>query len=162
MDSVDRIQNTFYMLIYGMAIHDSGWMLGLLPLMEPALPVERIGVSYQQSYPQEKAFSSHPYLGVFTKGTPIYGGPDLWIFSARFGLVHSRRYLSTKYRDLSTVSPSWTGLWGITLPPNVAARLNYTKRKSNQKQRFNPQIAARAYPEPGRDSLRKRPKRRLP
>jgi len=108
--------------------HAPARMSGLLPLTEPALPVERIEVTHPQAYPQERGvFVQSTYWGR-DKSPPISGGVDLWIFPAYFGLLHSEGYLSTKNRELSTVSLSRQGAGGNTLPPPVAANLYYSRQ----------------------------------
>jgi hypothetical protein len=104
VDSVDRIQKALYMLIYGMAIPDSGWMLGMFPLTEPALPVERIGETHPQVYPQKERFLIQSTSWRLQKAPSIYGGVTLSAVAGHLGLLHSEDHLSTDYRDLSTNS----------------------------------------------------------
>ncbi len=100
-----------------MAIQASGWMLGVFPLAEPALPVERIGETHPQVYPQKDRFLIQSTSWRLQKAPSIYGGVALWIFEGDPKLLHSRDHLSTDYRDLSTNWSATGRQWGIPLPP---------------------------------------------
>jgi len=46
-----------------MKFHASLWMWGLIPLPEPALPVERIGKNHPQDFPKKCPFLANPHIG---------------------------------------------------------------------------------------------------
>jgi len=100
-----------------MTFDASGWMLGLFPVTEPALPVERIGNTHPQIYPQPERFLIQSTSWRLQKPSSIYGGVSLRVFSINPGLLHSEGNLSTNYRELSTNSSAWKRLWGIPMPP---------------------------------------------
>jgi hypothetical protein len=107
-----------------MMIEASGWMLGLLPLTEPALPVERIGNLHPQIYPQEERFLSQSTSWRLPKTPSIYGGLTLSTFPVNSGLLHNERHLSTNYRELSTKYDSGKEPWGNPLPLHVGGILS--------------------------------------
>ena len=100
-----------------MMLRASGWMLGVFSLTEPALPVERIGKTHPQVYPQKKRFLIQSTSWRLQKALSIYGGIALWIFRGDPGLLHSEDHLSTDYRDLSTNWSARRRQWRISLTP---------------------------------------------
>jgi len=99
-----------------MTIYVSGRMLGLLPLTEPALPVEGIRKTHPQIYPQNERFLIQSTSWRLQKSMSIYGGASSRAFSVNPGLLHSEGHLSTNYRELSTNSNPWKRQWGVPLP----------------------------------------------
>src|SRR5215207_4920042 len=107
-----------------MAVHTSPRMFGLFPLIEPVCPVERIGITSQQVYPQAETFLIQSTSWRDSKAPPISGGVHIWIFSTFFRIVHRARYLSTNNRGLSTDWLSRQTGWGNTRTAPVAGGLD--------------------------------------
>src|SRR6266487_4947927 len=95
--------------------------VGSAPVNGTSSPVERIGKTHPQNYPRKNRFFPLSISWRSFKSLPIFRGAYLWTFSVTLGLLHSESCLSTKNRELSTVSISKKGIWGFYLPPNIEA-----------------------------------------
>jgi hypothetical protein len=78
------------------------WILGLFQGKASSLPVERIGKTDPQAYPQEALILILSTSWEAFNTSPISGGGYLSTNLALFGILHSERQLSTKNRGLST------------------------------------------------------------
>src|SRR5215213_2479551 len=99
-------------------------MLGFLAQPDIPPPVERIGKSHPQVYPQGRLFFTQSTSWTDSNPVPISGGQADWTNPVISGLLHRATYLSTDYRDLSTVGVFKNGGWGFTLPLNAGVVLS--------------------------------------
>jgi hypothetical protein len=99
-------------------------MLGFPPQLGIPLPVERIGKSHPQVYPQGRLFFTQSTSWMDSNPVPISGGQADWTNPIISGLLHRVTYLSTDYRDLSTAGAFKIGGWGLTLPLNAGVVLS--------------------------------------
>ena len=113
MDNVDNCRKAVH--IEGLS--RVGLDVRLNPLSATSFLCGKNRENLSTDYPQKNDFLIKSTSWRFIKSTPIYGGIGKGKFRVQPGLLHSKGYLSTDYRELSTNLGVGKPVWGISLPP---------------------------------------------